>query len=232
MGAAMHFDLPKPLHGWRAFAGEVGIIVLGVLLALGAQQFVESVNWQQDVRQTRKAIDAESSHNLAALQHRLNQRACVGQRLAELDRWARTIGAGKPLRLNKPIQPPIYFAIRTAVWESTDGEVSSRMPLEAKLNYASLYGAMKTFADLLNEEQTQWSTLESYQENQDLDRHELHEVRAAITSLKGDNEILDVFQVRAREFGRKLGLGPEQGIDTGLQQQVSRFNADLCQPLL
>jgi len=23
----MHFHLPKPLHGWREFAGEVGIIV-------------------------------------------------------------------------------------------------------------------------------------------------------------------------------------------------------------
>ena len=32
----MHIHLPKPLHGWRAFVGEVGIIVLGVLIALGA----------------------------------------------------------------------------------------------------------------------------------------------------------------------------------------------------
>jgi uncharacterized membrane protein YraQ (UPF0718 family) len=29
----MHFHLPKPLHGWREFKGEVGIIVLGVLIA-------------------------------------------------------------------------------------------------------------------------------------------------------------------------------------------------------
>ena len=33
----MYVQLPKPLHGWRQFAGEVGIIVLGVLIALGAQ---------------------------------------------------------------------------------------------------------------------------------------------------------------------------------------------------
>jgi hypothetical protein len=31
----MHFHLPKPLHGWREFAGEVGIIVVGVLIARG-----------------------------------------------------------------------------------------------------------------------------------------------------------------------------------------------------
>ena len=32
----MHFQLPKPLHGWRQFFGEVGIIVICVLIALGA----------------------------------------------------------------------------------------------------------------------------------------------------------------------------------------------------
>ncbi len=37
----MHFHLPKPLHGCREFTGHVGIIVIGVLIALGAEQVVE-----------------------------------------------------------------------------------------------------------------------------------------------------------------------------------------------
>jgi hypothetical protein len=37
----MRVHLPKPLHGWRAFVGEVGVIVLGVLIALGAEQMVQ-----------------------------------------------------------------------------------------------------------------------------------------------------------------------------------------------
>ena len=45
----MQFRLPKPLHGWRAFVGEVGIIVVGVLLALGAQQLVDDWNWRRTV---------------------------------------------------------------------------------------------------------------------------------------------------------------------------------------
>jgi len=40
----MRVRVPKPLHGWRAFAGEVGVIVLGVLIALGAQQAAEALN--------------------------------------------------------------------------------------------------------------------------------------------------------------------------------------------
>ena len=46
----MHFHLPKPLHGWRALVGEVGIIVVGVLIALAAEQLVEFVRDRTQVR--------------------------------------------------------------------------------------------------------------------------------------------------------------------------------------
>ena len=228
----MHVHLPKPLHGWRAFAGEVGIIVLGVLIALAAEQFVESLHWRHDVGETRKALDAELSHDLGSLEHRLSQRACVAQRLSELDRWARAAGGGSRLRLQRPIQPPIYYSIRTSVWDSTTGEVSSRMPLRAKLDYASLYSAMKILAALLDEEQSNWSMLQSYQENDQLDRHEVHDVRAAITNLQTDNNILETFQVRPHATASDLGLRPEQGIDKGIARQMANFNDQLCKPLL
>ena len=43
----MHVHLPKPLHGWRAFVGEVGIIVIGVLIALAAEQVAEDWRWHR-----------------------------------------------------------------------------------------------------------------------------------------------------------------------------------------
>lgn len=51
----MHFHVPKPLHGWRELAGEVGIIVLGVLIALGAEQLIETLQWD------RRRVDAETA---------------------------------------------------------------------------------------------------------------------------------------------------------------------------
>ena len=55
----MHFHLPKPLHGWREFAGEVGIIVVGVLIALGAEQVVENWHWSSQAAEARAALRAE-----------------------------------------------------------------------------------------------------------------------------------------------------------------------------
>ena len=57
----MHLQLPKPLHGWRQFAGEVGIIVLGVLIALGAQQVAATLQQKSDARDAEQAIRGEPS---------------------------------------------------------------------------------------------------------------------------------------------------------------------------
>jgi hypothetical protein len=62
--ARMHFHLPKPMHGWRAFAGEVGVIVLGVLIALAAEQAVEAIHWHYKVQATEAAIRTELGDDL------------------------------------------------------------------------------------------------------------------------------------------------------------------------
>jgi hypothetical protein len=59
--------LPKPLHGWREFVGEVGIIVLGVLIALGAGQVVESLHFRHEQRDTLERLFRESQVNIALL---------------------------------------------------------------------------------------------------------------------------------------------------------------------
>ena len=228
----MHVHLPKPLHGWREFAGEVGIIVLGVLIALGAEQFIESLHWRHQVRETRKAIDSELSHDLAVIQFRMNQRDCTSRHIDELDRWSRLVGNGKSMSLAKSIDVPTFFATRTAVWDSTTGEVTSRMPLEAKLEYARLYGAVRTFQEVLDGELRSWATVKSYEENRDLDRHELHEFRAAIMDLRTSNDLLPVFRTRTGEFAQKLGLTPEQDLEGSIRRQMADLNRQFCKPLL
>ena len=63
----MHFHLPKPLHGWREFAGEVGIIVIGVLIALGAEQIVEWVHSQHQEHERIERLFEEARTDVAQL---------------------------------------------------------------------------------------------------------------------------------------------------------------------
>lgn len=84
VGTDVHFHLPKPLHGWREFAGEVGIIVIGVLIALGAQQLVEDWQWRGDVRAADRRMTKEIGFDLANAYERFAIDSCLRPRLAEL----------------------------------------------------------------------------------------------------------------------------------------------------
>ena len=80
----MHVQIPKPLHGWRAFIGEVGIIVLGVLIALGFGQVVEQGQWHRDVGSARQAIADELADSAAQGAERLAIEDCLRSRVGEL----------------------------------------------------------------------------------------------------------------------------------------------------
>ena len=87
----MHVHVPKPLHGWRAFIGEVGIIVLGVLIALGVEQLVQAAHERQLAHEAQEAINQELQTDLDRIAYRQRQQSCVLKRLDEiqalLTRW-------------------------------------------------------------------------------------------------------------------------------------------------
>lgn len=94
------FDIHKikPIHGWREFVGEVGIIVLGVLIALTAENLVERWRWHEEAEQPRAAIRAEIADSALNAWERLIVRPClVGQLKVLADRLTATKGSWAPL---------------------------------------------------------------------------------------------------------------------------------------
>ena len=81
----MHFHLPKPLHGWREFLGEVGIIVVGVLIALGAEQVVEMIGWRDRASSARQSLRGElADHYEDAVEWRTVE-PCIDAQLDRLE---------------------------------------------------------------------------------------------------------------------------------------------------
>src|SRR6476646_8855834 len=83
----MHVHVPKPLHGWRPFVGEVGIIVIGVLIALGAEQVVQWVHGRENVSQLRAALKGELADDRARWEYMSAADRCSLKRLDALDKW-------------------------------------------------------------------------------------------------------------------------------------------------
>jgi hypothetical protein len=63
----MDIHKPKPFHDWREFLKEYGIIVLGVLTALGLEQVVENYHDRHLANEARTDIQAELRADLQQL---------------------------------------------------------------------------------------------------------------------------------------------------------------------
>jgi hypothetical protein len=90
----MHFHLPKPLHGWREFVGEVGIIVVGVTIALAAEQVVEAIHLKSETHHARDVLREELSSNYLLAMERREVHACLN---AQLDRMEGSVLQSGPV---------------------------------------------------------------------------------------------------------------------------------------
>lgn len=153
----MPIKLPTPLNGWRVFAGEVGVIVLGVLIALGAQQAVEELRWRDEVRLTEDALTIEIADSVLHASERQMVNRCLSDRLTHLiGKVSSNDGPwnGDPLPLPRTATGVIITtpaAYRTPnrpwnddVWVATqNGGVFSHMPRERVAAFAKVYARME-----------------------------------------------------------------------------------------
>jgi hypothetical protein len=158
----MHVHLPKPLHGWRAFVGEVGIIVLGVLIALGAEQLVQNRHEQAEARDADRAIRGELEQNLAKLHSRWENRSCVARRLDELQALIDSADAGGAIRTPNWVGRPHFWTMQMARWQaSSQAGRAALLPPDDLALYGDMYSYMANVNAAMAAEQDDWAKLRS-----------------------------------------------------------------------
>ncbi len=206
----MQVHVPKPLHGWREFAGEVGIIVLGVLIALGAQQVVESIHDKAQVREFRSAVDDELAYDLGSYNQRLILTPCVRARLVEVDRLIASYRTGKPIVLHGLSRRPVGFSLRTSVWAGRTADVSASMPLQTRLTYSSIYDDLANYDVHRVDERNGWQELGDFDDATDLDRADLMRLRGLVNKLRWIDFIIVQNWPEEAERARRLGITPKR----------------------
>jgi hypothetical protein len=207
----MHFHLPKPLHGWREFAGEVGIIVIGVLVALGAEQVVEAFHWKMEVDDARAALRTELDHDLGAVAYRQAQQPCVVRRMEAVDAWLTSLRSGHPITLTDGIAGLSNYSIHSSVWEIVKtGQAAAHMPLTDKVAYSQIYDVLQNIWNLELTERDAWRTLADADGARSLNDADTRRVKNAAArvrsmSLVYANNLDEIAQPVAR-----LGLKPDR----------------------
>ena len=183
----MEVHLPKPLHGWREFVGEVGIIVLGVLIALGFEQLVDRWRWHREVESTRQAIANElvDASNQGAMRIAVEDclRDRIGELAAKLDgsngRWT-----ADPMPLSPAAQPTPHWDNRSMgrvysvplvgwsldAWDTAKSDgVLDHMSRDEAASYSQVYGEIAAIREYQNQELLLESNLSFLSADQRLD---------------------------------------------------------------
>jgi hypothetical protein len=154
----MHFHLPKPLHGWREFAGEVGIIVVGVLIALGAEQIVETVHHRASAREAKNNVESEIADNLASMASRRAIQGCVAHRLTDVGHYVTAIGRGERAAQPTWVGRPQVWTMATSRWTAASGAEGLLAPDEQS-SFSDIYVSLNEFAVQEHDEQLAWAEL-------------------------------------------------------------------------
>ena len=137
----MHIHLPQPAHGWRAFVGEVAIIVLGVAIALAGEQLVEEWRWHQKVAVVRTSIMGELANDRARWEADMAGASCALKTIDKLDRWAADGAASTTTPDASGLRDQLsFFWMHSANWDlATASQAMDHFPIDEQLALSALY---------------------------------------------------------------------------------------------
>jgi hypothetical protein len=149
----MDIHKPKLVQNWRELFKEWGIIVLGVLTALLAEQAVQSIEWRHKVEAAITDMDNELSKGDGPQAYvRLAVRNCVANRL---DSIRSAVESGDRARSGQLIDG-LWLPRRT--WDflareaANTADVASHMPADQMLQYRIAYEMVPTMNQLAQKE--------------------------------------------------------------------------------
>jgi hypothetical protein len=203
-----HFHIPKPLHGWRAFAGEVAIIVLGVFIALVAEGAVEAWDWHNKVEVAEGAMRQELlTDDGPQMVQRLAMHGCVS---SVLDRTRAAVEAGSSRKEIASLIDRYWVDDRTydhiALDAAEAADVASHLGQERFSQFATAYSRMGVLEAVNHREAFDWASLRAFRRTggavTDAEKDRLLE---AIEALRHDDAVMWLGSTRKvpqiRQFG-------------------------------
>ena len=215
----MEIHRPRAINNWPEFLKEVGIIVIGVLIALAAEEAMNSYNWRQEVAIVRDSLDDELSDTLFAAMERVKIADCQRRTLHRLDELADQSQGTLVLR-NDPVTRNRVWG--TAAWDAAvaSGAVA-HMPHDERNTYAALFSMVRMFRELNIRQEELWATISAYRRQRPLtetSRERFIEAVSQLRALTGTmNRAAQQFVNQAKPLHIQLGAEDAESLRQPLQ---------------
>ena len=185
----------KPINSWPGFVGEIAIIVIGVLIALSAEEIVQRLNWKEQVSQARASLDAQLLESQFAALERVADSKCDIRKLDRLD----SLIAGKKVPEMDLSGLTSLRLWSTSSWDaaSASGAVAHMDP-EVRNLYADLFSMAAVLGTMNRQE---------FETGADLRTMERHPEPTETSRDRLSRELS-----RLRSYNRMMALGAGQWI--------------------
>ena len=231
-----HLDIhkPKPVHSWREFSGEIGIIVVGVLIALAAEQTVQFLHHRTQVAEVSEALNQELSYNLAVLKDTVDLQPCLDRRLAEIDRWSVAASSGHPIQQMGEFGRLPAQIFHSAIWRATSGSSIDLLPLDKRISYARFYDGFGNVDRIRDNVREKWSDVANLEGAEALTKretlrvsHDIRDIRAGYEALKSNFESVE------QQIATELRIKPKaNGTSTTTRAFLNKRRAEFCKSLI
>lgn len=221
-----------PLDGWRRFFGEVGIIVLGVLVAVGLGVIATEIGWRNDVARTREALSFEFGEAIGQGRDTVRVAPCVEQRLDELSQIIATAERDGRLPPLGSIGNPSWRTWDSGVWESAvAAQTASHFPREDAIGIASFYSFVTILRESTSRELDAWTRLFTLVgPGRPFAPDEAASLNAAIGEARMVHRLMSLAAIRAEQMASMNGLAHD---DPTARKYTDQPIADrpICMPI-
>ena len=210
----MDIHLPKVPHSWRELGKEIAIIVVGVLIALTAEQIVDDWQWRHKVAAAETAMRGELLYDDGPqIYQRAAMHPCV---IAQLDRIRGAIegGAGRQQigRLIDGYWVDVRTYDRLALDAANASDVASHVPADWLRKYFIAYEAIPLLEQTNADESRQMARLRAFRRTgggvSDADKDRAIE---AVEALRNDDELIwRRAMIKLPELQRLGALNPQR----------------------
>lgn len=225
----MPVSIPQPPHGWRALAWEVVVVVVGVLIALGAQQLAENLSWRDKVAVQREALNTDIAAGIGSIALRRIWQPCRDRKAEEIERLLSARAQGRTLPVVGHVGAPY------TVWEpvsSYEGAISdgslAKMPFAVRRKYEDLVSNIRNVNRLQEQEFQVWLKLQRLDHPDRMTEADWSDVRGVLGELQVLNQRL-MSVVESTEMRAPMGIKlPDQRGELNGEP----WGDDFCRPLL
>jgi hypothetical protein len=204
----MHIHVPKALHSWAEVAKEIGVITVGVLIALALEQMLEDREWHRKVQAAETGMRRELFwDNGPQIYQRAAMHPCA---VAQLDRIREAVEGGKSRQEIGRLIDGYWVQFVTydslAHEAANDSDVAAHMEQEDRNDFDEAYAAIPLMDKTSAQEAADLARLRALKRSGGrLEQYEEAEVLAGVEALRNDDRMMWVSAKTAFDAMHRLG---------------------------